>query len=125
VLPLFIGGWVLIILIYLVTACHGIITVFPQTRGKSLGTRLTQRTLATLLYAFFENIDFNVILCTNVTKDVLKQHKIVIKLYIFGEIISYKMCAVKVRNAKLRNYLKLLFPEVQGCEPVTTAGNLN
>ena len=29
-------------------------------------------TLATLLYAFFENIDFNVILCTNVTKDVLK-----------------------------------------------------
>jgi hypothetical protein len=32
----------------------------------------TQATLATLLYAFFENIDFNVILCTNVTKDVLK-----------------------------------------------------
>ena len=29
-------------------------------------------TLATLLYAFFENIDFNVILCTNVTEDVLK-----------------------------------------------------
>ena len=29
-------------------------------------------TLAILLYAFFENIDFNVILCTNVTKDVLK-----------------------------------------------------
>ena len=29
-------------------------------------------TLATLLYAFFENIDFNVILRTNVTKDVLK-----------------------------------------------------
>ena len=28
--------------------------------------------LATLLYAFFENIDFNVIRCTNVTKDVLK-----------------------------------------------------
>ena len=28
-------------------------------------------TLATLLYVFFENIDFNVILCTNVTKDVL------------------------------------------------------
>jgi hypothetical protein len=25
-----------------------------------------------------------------------------------NEIISYKMCAVKVRNAKLRNYLKLL-----------------
>jgi hypothetical protein len=24
------------------------------------------------------------------------------------EIISYKMCAVKVRNAKLRNYLKTL-----------------
>jgi hypothetical protein len=24
------------------------------------------------------------------------------------EIISYKMCAVKVRNAKLRNYLKSL-----------------
>jgi hypothetical protein len=36
-------------------------------------------TLAALLYAFFENIDFNVILCTNVTKDVLKEHKIVIK----------------------------------------------
>ena len=30
----------------------------------------THRTLATLLYAFFENNDFNVI--TNVTKDVLK-----------------------------------------------------
>jgi hypothetical protein len=28
--------------------------------------------LATLLCAFFENIDFNVILCTNVTNDVLK-----------------------------------------------------
>ena len=27
------------------------------------------------------------------------------------EIISYKMCAVKVRNAKLRNYLK--FSELQ------------
>jgi hypothetical protein len=25
------------------------------------------------------------------------------------EIISYKMCAVKVRNAKLRNYLKAHF----------------
>ena len=25
------------------------------------------------------------------------------------EIISYKMCAVKVRNAKLRNYLKHFF----------------
>ena len=25
-----------------------------------------------------------------------------------NEIISYKMCAVKVRNAKLRNYLKLI-----------------
>jgi hypothetical protein len=25
---------------------------------------------------------------------------------IMAEIISYKMCAVKVRNAKLRNYLK-------------------
>ena len=31
-----------------------------------------QGTLATLLHAFFENMDFNVILCTNVTKDVLK-----------------------------------------------------
>jgi hypothetical protein len=30
-------------------------------------------TPATLLYAFFENIDFNIILCTkDVTKDVLK-----------------------------------------------------
>jgi hypothetical protein len=26
------------------------------------------------------------------------------------EIISHKMCAVKVRNAKLRNYLKAGFP---------------
>jgi hypothetical protein len=25
------------------------------------------------------------------------------------EIIGYKMCAVKVRNAKLRNYLKLIY----------------
>jgi hypothetical protein len=25
------------------------------------------------------------------------------------EIISYKMCAVKVRNAKLRNYLKTFY----------------
>ena len=25
---------------------------------------------------------------------------------IMDEIISYKMCAVKMRNAKLRNYLK-------------------
>ena len=25
-----------------------------------------------------------------------------------AEIISYKMCAVKVRNAKLRNYLKVV-----------------
>ena len=32
----------------------------------------TQGTPATLLYAFFENIDFSVILCTNATKDVLK-----------------------------------------------------
>ena len=32
----------------------------------------TLENLATLLYAFYENIDFNVILCTNVTKDVLK-----------------------------------------------------
>ena len=30
------------------------------------------------------------------------------------EIISYKMCAVKVRNAKLRNYLKALH-----CDSVT------
>ena len=29
-------------------------------------------TLATLLYAFFENIDLNAILCMNVTNDVLK-----------------------------------------------------
>ena len=29
------------------------------------------------------------------------------------EIISYKMCAVKVRNAKLRNYLKALFHSSQ------------
>ena len=32
---------------------------------------------------------------------------------IMDEIISYKMCAVKVRNAKLRNYLKLKFWEFQ------------
>ena len=29
-----------------------------------------------------------------------------------AEIISYKMCAVKVRNAKLRNYLKVQEPVV-------------
>ena len=29
------------------------------------------------------------------------------------EIISYKICTVKVRNAKLRNYLKLTFLEVE------------
>jgi hypothetical protein len=28
------------------------------------------------------------------------------------EIISYKMCAVKVRNAKLRNYLSHKFAEI-------------
>jgi hypothetical protein len=27
---------------------------------------------------------------------------------IMDEIISYKMCAVKVRNAKLRNYLNTI-----------------
>ena len=27
------------------------------------------------------------------------------------ELISYKMCAVKVRNAKLRNYLKAMVPQ--------------
>jgi ABC-type uncharacterized transport system permease subunit len=35
------------------------------------------------------------------------------------EIISYKICAVKVRNAKLRNYLKLdstNFNAVEFCE---------
>ena len=31
---------------------------------------------------------------------------------IMDETISYKMCAVKVRNAKLRNYLK------RQCTPV-------
>jgi hypothetical protein len=30
--------------------------------------------------------------------------------YIMDEIISYKMCAVKVRNAKLRNYLNCVYP---------------
>jgi uncharacterized membrane protein YiaA len=63
------------------------------------------------MLVFFQNIDFNVIICTNVTKDVLKEHKIVNfflnGIRIVDEIISYKMCAVKVRNAKLRNYLKL------------------
>jgi hypothetical protein len=46
------------------------------------------------------------------------------------EIISYKMCAVKVRNAKLRNYLKarshlelllqflVRFSSSDGCERV-------
>ena len=29
------------------------------------------------------------------------------------EIISYKMCAVKVRNAKLRNYLKWIYHDHQ------------
>jgi hypothetical protein len=47
--------------------------------GGGLSQIFCGRFLATLLYAFFENIDFNVILCTNVTKDVLKEHKIVIK----------------------------------------------
>jgi hypothetical protein len=28
------------------------------------------------------------------------------------EIISYKICAVKVRNAKLRNYLKEVFEKL-------------
>ena len=28
------------------------------------------------------------------------------------EIISYKMCAVKVRNAKLRNYLNRVYPNL-------------
>jgi hypothetical protein len=28
--------------------------------------------IATLLYAFFENLDFDVFLCTNVNKDVLR-----------------------------------------------------
>jgi hypothetical protein len=28
---------------------------------------------------------------------------------IMDEIISYKMCAVKVRNAKLRNYLNIIY----------------
>jgi hypothetical protein len=31
------------------------------------------------------------------------------------EIISYKMCAVKVRNAKLRNYLKAIRTNTQNC----------
>ena len=30
------------------------------------------------------------------------------------EIISYKMCAVKVRNAKLRNYLKWTVLQLSG-----------
>jgi hypothetical protein len=30
------------------------------------------------------------------------------------EIISYKMCAVKVRNAKLRNYLNGVFGYIGG-----------
>jgi hypothetical protein len=32
------------------------------------------------------------------------------------EIISYKMCAVQVRNAKLRNYLKLANVACQDCK---------
>jgi hypothetical protein len=28
------------------------------------------------------------------------------------EIISYKMCAVKVRNAKLRNYLNIIHEKI-------------
>jgi hypothetical protein len=34
------------------------------------------------------------------------------------EIISYKMCAVKVRNAKLRNYLKV---RLQFCAAISGA----
>jgi hypothetical protein len=35
------------------------------------------------------------------------------------EIISYKMCAVKVRNAKLRNYLNTLVLAYVYSEPST------
>jgi uncharacterized membrane protein len=35
VLPLFMGGWVLIMLIYLVTACHGIITQILMTKMRN------------------------------------------------------------------------------------------
>jgi hypothetical protein len=38
------------------------------------------------------------------------------------EIISYKICAVKVRNAKLRNYLK---PQPKQFPTQILAGSLN
>jgi hypothetical protein len=38
------------------------------------------------------------------------------------EIISYKMCAVKVRNAKLRNYLK---DAIQGAVCLITTKNIS
>jgi hypothetical protein len=37
-----------------------------------MASSVLSKIVATLLYAFFENIDFHVILCTNVTKDVSK-----------------------------------------------------
>jgi hypothetical protein len=40
-------------------------------------------TRATLFYVFFENIDFNVILCMNVTKDVLKYYS---NFSVFGDL---------------------------------------
>ena len=43
------------------------------------------------------------------------------------EIISYKMCAVKVRNAKLRNYLKqmCLLKNAQSCKPVDSRASVD
>jgi hypothetical protein len=42
------------------------------------------------------------------------------------EIISYKMCAVNVRNAKLRNYLKstFTFTEICTAEVISVIRNL-
>ena len=40
--------------------------------------------------------------------------------YMMDEIISYKMCAVKVRNAKLRNYLNWLKLRIQKVEAART-----
>ena len=43
------------------------------------------------------------------------------------EIISYKMCAVKVRNAKLRNYLKqmCLLKNAKSCKPVDSRASVD
>jgi hypothetical protein len=40
------------------------------------------------------------------------------------EIISYKICAVKVRNAKLRNYLKALHRNPRATGSIPARGHI-